>query len=73
MGGMFGYLGAAAFTMVFGVLVTKVGYSPLFVVLAAFDLIAAVVVLSVARERVAAPAPQVPGTNGVAQGALPAA
>ncbi len=50
MGGMFGYLGAAAFTLVFGVLVTKIGYSPLFVVLAVFDIVAAVVVWNVARE-----------------------
>nr|WP_267872301.1 MFS transporter [Pseudomonas syringae] len=48
--GMLGFLGAAAFTMVFGVLVTKIGYSPLFVVLAVFDIIAAVVVWNVARE-----------------------
>jgi ACS family hexuronate transporter-like MFS transporter len=50
MGGMFGYLGAAAFTLVFGVLVTKIGYSPLFVVLAIFDIVAAFVVWNVARE-----------------------
>jgi ACS family hexuronate transporter-like MFS transporter len=50
MGGMFGFFGAAAFTMVFGVLVTKIGYSPLFVVLAIFDIIAAIVVWNVARE-----------------------
>ena len=50
MGGMMGYLGAAAFTAVFGVLVTQVGYSPLFVVLAVFDLIAAAVVFVLARE-----------------------
>lgn len=49
MGGMFGYLGAAAFTLVFGVLVTKIGYSPLFVVLAIFDIVAAIVVWNVAR------------------------
>jgi ACS family hexuronate transporter-like MFS transporter len=49
MGGMFGYLGAAAFTLVFGVLVTKIGYSPLFVVLAVFDIVAAIVVWNVAR------------------------
>lgn len=49
-GGMSGYLGAAAFTMIFGVLVTKVGYSPLFVVLAIFDIVAAVIVWIVARE-----------------------
>ena len=51
MGGMMGYLGAAAFTALFGVLVTQVGYSPLFVVLAIFDLIAAVAVCVLARPR----------------------
>jgi len=50
LGGMMGYLGAAAFTAVFGVLVTQVGYSPLFVVLAVFDLIGAVVVCLMARK-----------------------
>jgi len=35
---------------VFGILVTQIGYSPLFVVLAAFDIIAAVLVWKVARE-----------------------
>jgi ACS family hexuronate transporter-like MFS transporter len=49
MGGMAGYLGAAAFTALFGVLVTQVGYSPLFVLLAVFDLAAAVVVCLLAR------------------------
>jgi ACS family hexuronate transporter-like MFS transporter len=51
MGSMMGFLGAAAFTAVFGVLVTPVGYSPLFVTLAVFDLIAAVVVCVIARPR----------------------
>jgi ACS family hexuronate transporter-like MFS transporter len=50
MGGMFGYLGAAAFTLVFGVMVTKIGYSPLFVTLAIFDIVAAFIVWTVARE-----------------------
>ncbi len=49
LGGMFGFLGAAAFTAVFGVMVTKVGYAPLFVVLAIFDIIAAIVIWNVAR------------------------
>jgi ACS family hexuronate transporter-like MFS transporter len=49
MGGMAGYLGAAAFTALFGVLVTQVGYSPLFVVLAVFDIVAAFVVCVLAR------------------------
>lgn len=49
MGGMSGYLGAAAFTALFGVLVTQVGYSPLFVALAVLDLVAAVAVCVLAR------------------------
>jgi ACS family hexuronate transporter-like MFS transporter len=48
--GMSGYLGATLFTLVFGVLVTHVGYSPLFVVLAVFDLLACVVVWLLVRE-----------------------
>jgi ACS family hexuronate transporter-like MFS transporter len=61
MGGMCGYLGAAVFTLVFGVLVTQIGYSPLFVVLAVFDVIAALLVWKVAREVLAEPAkPAVP-------------
>jgi len=55
MGGMMGYLGAAAFTAVFGILVTQVGYSPLFVTLCVFDLIAAVVVCVLASNRGRAP------------------
>ncbi|MBV8034288.1 MFS transporter [Roseateles sp.] len=63
MGGMMGYLGAAAFTLVFGVLVTKIGYAPLFVVLAAFDLVAAAIVCLMAREHLrAAPEPTPAGT-----------
>ncbi|MGX1171697.1 MFS transporter [Pseudomonas sp. R151218B TE3479] len=50
MGGMFGYLGAAAFTLLFGVMVTRIGYSPLFVLLAIFDVVAAFIVWTVARE-----------------------
>ncbi len=49
MGGMAGYLGAAASTALFGVLVTQVGYSPLFVRLAVFDILAAFVVCVLAR------------------------
>jgi len=42
--GMSGYLGAALFTLLFGFLVTRIGYNPLFLLLAVFDLVAAVVV-----------------------------
>jgi len=50
LGGMCGFLGAAAFTLVFGVMVTKIGYSPLFVVLAIFDLVAVTIMWLVAKE-----------------------
>ncbi|MFM0594209.1 MFS transporter [Paraburkholderia dilworthii] len=55
MGGMAGYLGAAAFTALFGVLVTRIGYSPLFVVLAVFDIVAAGVVCLLAKSPEKAP------------------
>jgi ACS family hexuronate transporter-like MFS transporter len=58
MGGMAGYLGAAAFTALFGVLVTQVGYSPLFVVLAVFDIIAAGAVCWLARSSDRTPEPR---------------
>lgn len=51
LAGMSGYLGATLFTLLFGILVTHVGYSPMFIVLAVFDLLAAVVVWSMVRER----------------------
>ena len=47
---MSGYLGATLFTLLFGVLVTQVGYSPMFVVLAVFDVLAAIVVWMLVRE-----------------------
>ena len=39
--GMFGYLGAAMFTLVLGALASTVGYEPMFAVLFLFDLVAA--------------------------------
>ena len=72
MGGMFGYLGAAAFTAVFGVLVTQIGYSPLFVVLAIFDIVAAIIVWTIAREVTPGPTPQTLNVTDSNQGsALP--
>ncbi|SMG59390.1 hypothetical protein SAMN06265784_11320 [Paraburkholderia susongensis] len=64
--GMAGYLGAAAFTALFGVLVTQIGYSPLFVVLAVFDLIAAAVVCLMAKSSDKAPEPMWMSTEPVA-------
>jgi len=42
--GMAGYLGGTIFSLIVGVLATRIGYNPLFVALAAFDIIGAVVV-----------------------------
>jgi ACS family hexuronate transporter-like MFS transporter len=58
LGGMCGFLGAALFTLVLGIMVTKVGYSPLFVALAAFDLVAAAIIWFVTRPLSAPPQPQ---------------
>ena len=52
LAGMSGYLGATLFTLLFGVLVTVVGYSPLFVVLSVFDIVACIVVFTMVREKV---------------------
>jgi ACS family hexuronate transporter-like MFS transporter len=64
LGGMFGFLGAALFTLVLGIMVTKVGYSPLFVALAAFDLIAATIIWFVAK-------PLLTGTPSEQSGSAP--
>jgi ACS family hexuronate transporter-like MFS transporter len=50
LAGMSGYLGATLFTLLFGIVVTQVGYSPLFVVLAVFDVVAAVVLWMLVRD-----------------------
>ena len=55
LAGMSGYLGATLFTLLFGVLVTMVGYSPLFVLLSVFDVIACIVVFTMVREKVEVP------------------
>ena len=57
LAGMSGYLGATLFTLVFGVMVTHVGYSPMFVVLAVFDVLAAIVVFALVRAPAAYPLP----------------
>jgi ACS family hexuronate transporter-like MFS transporter len=51
--------------MLFGVLVTQIGYSPLFVVLAVFDLIAAAVVCLLAKSGDKAPEPRWSGAGDV--------
>jgi ACS family hexuronate transporter-like MFS transporter len=48
--GMAGYAGATLFSLAVGVVVALVGYDPLFVSLACFDLIGAVVVWFVLKE-----------------------
>jgi ACS family hexuronate transporter-like MFS transporter len=61
---MSGYLGATLFTLLFGVLVTHVGYSPMFVVLAVFDVLAAVVVWTLVRDGRPRPGP-LPAASGI--------
>lgn len=51
LAGMSGYLGATLFTLLFGILVTQIGYAPLFVMLAMFDLLAVFVLIMLVRER----------------------
>lgn len=51
LAGMSGYLGATLFTLLFGVMVTVVGYSPMFVMLSVFDIIACIVVFTMVREK----------------------
>ncbi len=64
---MFGYFGAALFTMLLGIMVTKVGYNPLFVALAIFDIVAALLVWNVARPVKAVPnEPTLSGTPATA-------
>ncbi len=43
LSGMFGYLGATIFSLIVGVLATRIGYNPLFVCLMLFDMIGACV------------------------------
>ena len=50
LAGMSGYLGATLFTLLFGILVTKIGYAPLFVMLAMFDFLAVFVLFVLVRE-----------------------
>lgn len=51
LGGMVGYLGAAGFTLLTGILLSTVGYNVIFATLAAFDIIAAIALWVLARER----------------------
>lgn len=51
LAGMSGYLGASLFTLLFGILVTQIGYAPLFVLLAVFDLVAAFILIVLIRKR----------------------
>ncbi|WP_281424649.1 MFS transporter [Paludibacterium yongneupense] len=49
--GMAAYLGATIFTLILGVLVKTVGYTPMFFALAAFDLLGAIIVWNVLQNR----------------------
>jgi MFS transporter, ACS family, hexuronate transporter len=49
--GMAGYLGATIFSLAVGILVTTVGYNPLFVALALFDIVGATVVWNMLKAK----------------------
>ena len=67
--GFCGNLGVLLFTLMIGGLVKTIGYSPFFVALAVFDILAAIWLWSVVRERAVPPtsAEAVPPTTGRAQ------
>ncbi|UCF24898.1 MAG: MFS transporter, partial [Ralstonia sp.] len=50
LAGMSGWLGGMLFSLAVGTLAATIGYNPLFVALAVFDIIAAVVVWTVLRD-----------------------
>lgn len=50
LAGMSGWLGGMIFSLVVGALASKIGYSPLFVCLSVFDLVAAVVMWSLLKQ-----------------------
>ena len=59
--GLCGNLGVLTFTLLIGGLAKRVGYSPFFVALAVFDLLGAIWLWSVVRERATtSPAPAAP-------------
>ncbi|KVE33350.1 hypothetical protein WS68_13195 [Burkholderia sp. TSV86] len=71
LAGMSGYLGATLFSLAAGALVAVVGYDPLFVALAAFDVLGAIVVwrrLPDGQRRLHAPPGAAPGHASAAAG-----
>jgi len=59
--GFCGNLGVLVFTLLIGGLVKRIGYSPFFVALAVFDILGAIWLWSVVRERAAtSPVPAAP-------------
>jgi ACS family hexuronate transporter-like MFS transporter len=51
MTGMVSWIGGLSFSLVVGALATKIGYNPLFVCLTVFDLLGAIIVISLLRNR----------------------
>ena len=57
MGGLFGNLGVLIFSLLIGGLVASIGYSPFFIALGVLDLLGAVLLWTLVRDRPASPAP----------------
>ncbi|WP_296225832.1 MFS transporter [Ralstonia sp. UBA689] len=68
--GMSGWLGGMLFSLAVGTLATTIGYNPLFVALAVFDILAAIVVWTLLRDEQARPAPTRQDDERAAAGAL---
>jgi ACS family hexuronate transporter-like MFS transporter len=61
LAGMSGYLGGMLFSLAVGTLAATIGYNPLFVALAVFDILAAIVVWTMLNDKQARPVPMQPG------------
>lgn len=61
LAGMSGYMGGMLFSLAVGTLATTIGYNPLFVALAVFDIVAAILVWTLLNDKQARPVPMQPG------------
>ena len=61
LAGMSGYMGGMLFSLAVGTLATTIGYNPLFVALAVFDIVAAILVWTMLNDKQAHPVPMRPG------------
>ena len=63
LAGMSGYMGGMLFSLAVGSLAATIGYNPLFVALAVFDIVAAIVVWTMLNDKQVHAAPAHPGST----------